>query len=288
MKKLGIGIILSTLILVFAYLTILNNRGFSNTQPSLKRGSENKPPANSLNNEKTKSVANSILNKYSGKPPSEWGEKVTGVITKLQTNDKVIALTFDACGGNGGNGYDKKLIDYLISENIPATLFVNYRWIDENMDTFKTLAQNPLFEIENHGYMHKPLSTTGKSVYGIKGTENINEVIDEITLNDKKIQSITGNKPRFFRSGTAYYDNISVQIAQELGYKVIGFDVIGDAGATFTKDQIIKASHSAKNGSIIIYHFNHPEKYTAEGLKVVLPQLIRDGFKFVKLSDYIR
>lgn len=287
MKRLGIGILLSTLILVFTYLTFLNKWNFNNTQPSIKKESKNKLPANSPNNEETKSVTNRILNEYSGKPPSEWGEKVTGVITKLQTNDKVIALTFDACGGSGGNRYDKELIDYLISENIPATLFVNYRWIDENMEIFKTLAQNPLFEIENHGYMHKPLSTNGKSVYGIKGTENIKEVIDEITLNDKKIQSITGNKPKFFRSGTAYYDNVSVQVAQELGYKVIGFDVIGDAGATFTKDQIIKASHSAKNGSIIIYHFNHPEKYTTAGLKVVLPKLIRDGFKFVKLSDYI-
>lgn len=60
------------------------------------------------------------------------GLKITGVLTRLATKDKVIALTFDACGGKGGSGYDRKLIDYLIKENIPATLFINARWIDAN------------------------------------------------------------------------------------------------------------------------------------------------------------
>ena len=40
-----------------------------------------------------------IISTFTGKIPKEWGEKVTGVKTRLGTNQKVIALTFDACGG---------------------------------------------------------------------------------------------------------------------------------------------------------------------------------------------
>ncbi|CRK81965.1 polysaccharide deacetylase family protein [Neobacillus massiliamazoniensis] len=69
-------------------------------------------------------------------PNKEWGENVTGVRTRLNTTDKVIALTFDACGGKNGNGYDVDLIDYLREQQIPATLFINSSWIDANYDTF--------------------------------------------------------------------------------------------------------------------------------------------------------
>lgn len=228
-----------------------------------------------------------IISKYKGKIPTTFGESVQGVITKLNTKEKIIAFTFDACGGTGGNGFDKELIDFLIKEKVPATLFVNYRWIEANKEAFLELSKNPLFEIENHGYMHKPLSVNGKSVYNIKGTGNSGEVFDEISLNEKEIEKLTGRKPKYFRSGTAYYDELSVQIANDIGEKPLGFNIIGDAGATFSKEQIIKVCKNPTNGSIFIFHMNQPEKSTYEGLSVVIPQLKNKGFSFVKVQDYI-
>jgi len=218
--------------------------------------------------------------------PNQWGEHVTGVKTHLDTNKKVIALTFDACGGPKGNGYDKKLMDYLIANKIPATLFINARWIDANPKIFMELTDNPLFEIENHGLNHKPCSVNGKSIYGIKGTMNEKEVIDEIKLNGDKIYELTGRKPKYYRSGTAYYDETAVQIANKLGYDVINFDIIGDGGAKFPKDKIKQRLLSAKRGSIIICHFNQPDGDTAEGVIEAVPVLINKGYKFVRLDKY--
>lgn len=232
-------------------------------------------------------IKEEIINKYNGKIPLTWGEKVDGVITKLNIKDKVIALTFDACGGTSGNGFDNELIDFLIKEKVPATLFINYRWIEANKEAFLELSRNPLFEIENHGYMHKPLSVNGKSVYNIKGTENPGEVFDEISLNEKEIEKLTGRKPKFFRAGTAYYDELAVKISNDIGEKSLGFNIIGDAGATFSKEQIIKACAHPVNGSIFIFHMNHPEKSTYEGLSVVIPELKNKGFSFIKVEDYI-
>jgi peptidoglycan/xylan/chitin deacetylase (PgdA/CDA1 family) len=227
-----------------------------------------------------------IKNKYQNSVPKQWGEKMKGVVTGIETKDKIIALTFDACGGTNGSGYDSKLIEYLIKEKIPATLFLNARWIDANLDTFAMLSKNSLFEIENHGYLHKPLSVNGRSIYNIKGTNNLDEVINEVYLNEQKIQQLTGRKPKYFRSGTAYYDDVSVGIARELGMKPVGFSVIGDAGATFSAEQIKKASLTVREGSIVIYHMNHPKKDTAKGIIKTIPLLRAKGFKFVKLEDY--
>lgn len=224
--------------------------------------------------------------KYSSSSPRLWGEKAPGVKTKIDTRSNIAALTFDACGGKNGDGYDKGLIDYLISENIPATLFINSRWIDENPGIFMELSKNPLFEIENHGTNHVPLSINGGKVYGIKGTDSVGGVVDEVMVNAEKIQRLTGRRPRYFRSGTAYYDEIAVKILEETGEKAIGFDIIGDAGATYSKDQIKRACMGTRQGSIIIFHMNHPDKDTAEGIKEAIPMLRNRGFKFVKLEDY--
>jgi len=223
---------------------------------------------------------------YAGKTPKEWGETVTGVKTRLKTNDRVIALTFDACGSPKGKGVDMDLIRFLEQEKIPATLFINARWIDANPELFSKLAANPLFTIANHGFQHRPASVTGKSIYGIDGTKDVAELVDEIELNSRKIQQLTGKRPRFYRSGTAYYDEIAVKIAERLGQQVIGFSVLGDAGATFSKEQVTAALLTAVPGSIVILHMNHPESGTGQGVIAAVPLLKMRGFRFVPLSEY--
>ena len=98
--------------------------------------------------------------KFAGQKPKLWGSNsIPGVRTRFATKEKAVALTFDACGPDGG--YDAALIDFLIARSIPATLFLNGRWIDKNPGIFQKLASNPLFEIANHGTRHKPLFCNG-------------------------------------------------------------------------------------------------------------------------------
>ncbi|NVO00713.1 MAG: polysaccharide deacetylase family protein [Geobacteraceae bacterium] len=227
----------------------------------------------------------SLINRYSNSVPKEWGEDVTGVKTRIRSSQKVIALTFDACGSKHGMKFDKTLIEYLEKEQIPATLFINGRWIEPNRKEFDRLAANSLFEIANHGFSHKPASVTGRSVYGISGTKDVAEVIDEIELNARKLEELTGKRPKFYRSGTAYYDEIAVQIAGKLNQQVAGFSLLGDAGATFSREKVKTALLSAKPGDIAILHFNHPESGTAAGLMDAIPELKRRGYRFVRLSD---
>jgi peptidoglycan/xylan/chitin deacetylase (PgdA/CDA1 family) len=231
-------------------------------------------------------IKNQLINRYQGVVPKEWGENVTGILTHLYTNEKVIALTFDACGGPNGSGYDAELIYFLRQWKIPATLFINYRWIDANYWTFMALSKLPQFEIENHGYLHRPLSVIGKSAWGIKGTANVADIVDEVQMNHRKIQSLTGRAPKFFRSGTAYYDDVAVRVVNDLGELPVNYNVLGDAGATFNKEQVKNALLSAKPGSIVIMHMNQPTGETAEGVMAAIPELVKQGYRFVKLTEF--
>src|SRR5690242_19536005 len=74
---------------------------------------------------------------FTDRVAKEWGETVTGVRTRLKTEDKVMALTLDACGSPKGNSIDAALIVFLEKEHIPATLFINARWIDANPELFR-------------------------------------------------------------------------------------------------------------------------------------------------------
>lgn len=228
----------------------------------------------------------SLVEKYRTATPHKWGENIPGVRTHLVTQDKVIALTFDACGGKEGSGYDEKLINYLIKEQIPATLFVNARWLSANPDIFAKLAGNPLFEIENHGTEHRPLSVNGRAAYGIAGTKDVSDAIREVTENADEIEKLTGRRPLFFRSGTAFYDDIASDIAHDLGFQLAGYNVLGDAGATFNTEQVYNALTKARSGSIVLAHMNHPEKDTAEGVMKAIPVMQKAGFRFVLLSAY--
>ncbi|MBM7622484.1 polysaccharide deacetylase family protein [Sporohalobacter salinus] len=235
--------------------------------------------------ERLKDRKEKIIDKYKNQIPKEWGENVSGVITRIDTNKKVVALTLDACGSSR-DGYDSKLIDFLKQKKIPATLFINFRWIINNKEIFMELSRNSLFTIANHGTHHLPLSVSGKSAYDIKGTTSVEEVVNEVAKNELKIQNLTEKKPEYFRSGTAYYDEIAVEIVNDLGEKVIGYDTLGDAGATFIKKQVKNAFLSVSSGSIILAHMNHPESDTAEGVIEAVPELRSRGFQFVKLKDY--
>lgn len=232
------------------------------------------------------SLKQQIAARFSYRKATHWGENVPGVRTRLATKEKVIALTLDACGSAKGKDVDARLMDFLAQEQIPATLFINARWIDANPELFRRLAANPLFEIANHGMWHKPASTSGRSIYGITGTKDAKELVDEIELNARKIEAITGKRPRLYRSGTAYYDEVAVEIAALLGQQVAGFSILGDAGATFSTTQVTAALLKAVPGDIALLHMNHPESGTGAGIMAAVPELKRRGFRFVRMSDY--
>ncbi len=226
-----------------------------------------------------------VVARYGDLTPRSWGFGGPGVLRDLRTSRRVVALTFDACGGPGGSEYDAALISFLRRREVPATLFLNSRWIDENPATFRQLRGEPLFELANHGTRHLPLSVSGRSAYGIGGTRDAGEVYDEVAGNEVKLTRLLGAPPRYFRAGTAFSDDVADRIVAAMAVRLVTFSVNGDGGATFTPGQVRSTVAAAPAGSVVLCHMNHPRGGTAAGIAAAVPRLQAAGYRFVRLSD---
>jgi peptidoglycan/xylan/chitin deacetylase (PgdA/CDA1 family) len=229
-----------------------------------------------------------IMAEFAGVPAGKFSDFVKYRRKDQDKNfdQKVLALTFDACGGKH-SAYNAALIAYLRKEKIPATLFVSGIWIERNKKVFEDLAKDPLFEIENHGLLHRTCSTEGRTMYGVQPTRNLGDVIDEMELNSRKIAALTGRRPIFFRSATAFSDELSHKVAQRLGMEVVSYDILsGDSMRDSAKTMARNILESARHGAIVIMHFNHPEMHEKEALELAVPELRKRGFSFMKLEDF--
>ncbi len=204
-----------------------------------------------------------------------------GIVSSFRPSGRQLALTFDACAG----AYDAALIATLVRYRVPATLFLNSRWIDANPRTASRLAADPLFEIGNHGTRHVPLSVTGRSAYGIAGTRSPHEVVAEVATNHRKLTALLGRAPQWFRTGTAHYDDVAVRIVRSLGEIPVGFTDNGDGGATESAEQVKHNLLAATPGTIVLSHMNHPRAGTSSGYAEAIPQMLASGWQFVGLSQ---
>ncbi|WP_296136364.1 polysaccharide deacetylase family protein [uncultured Tessaracoccus sp.] len=202
-----------------------------------------------------------------------------------RTPADAVCLTFDACGGRRGSGVDRALLEVLATTGTPATLFLNARWIDANPSLARDLAAAPHLEIQDHGTRHRPLTVDGRAAYGIRGTRDVGELVDEVLDNRARLAALTGVEPTCFRAGTAHVDDVAVEICTRLGVRLVHFDVNADAGATFTPDEVRRALVGVRAGSIAIGHCNQPGSGTAAGVRRAIPELRDRGVRFARLSD---
>ena len=197
--------------------------------------------------------------------------------------DKVVALTLDACGG----GFDTDLANFLIEHRIQTTVFATRRWIRRNPDALAMLkAHADLFDIEDHGANHVPaIIGVDRSVYGLAGVADMKELRREVSGGAAAVKAATGIAPKWYRGATGEYDPEALKAIEAMGYKVAGFSVNADNGATLAKKQIVGRLKKVRRGDIIIAHLNKPDSGTGAGLAVGLQTLLDEGFRFVTLRE---
>lgn len=230
-----------------------------------------------------------VAARFQGTPPTAFGLDLPGVRTGLLAPVDAagmprVALTFDACGGSGGSACDTDLLSVLRAAGVPATLFLNARWIAANPALAAELAADPLFLLANHGTQHRPLSVAGTAAYGIAGTGSAAEAVDEVWGNHLALTALTGAPPRHFRAGTAHYDDVGVQIALALGEEPIGFTVNGDGGASYGASTVHAEMCRVGAGGIVLAHMNQPQGGTAEGTAMAITALRERGVQFVHVD----
>lgn len=204
-------------------------------------------------------------------------------IADLAPDSKRVALTLDACSGR----FDEDLIAFLVRNQIPATLFATKKWLDKNPYGVALIKSHlDLFEVEDHGENHIPaVIGVGRKVYGIPGEPDIIHLRREVVEGARAIEQAIGVPPHWYRAATAEYDSQASREIENLGYKIAGFSVNADAGATLKQAAIEDRLQHVRGGDVIIAHMNKPAGDTAEGLSVGLLQLLKRGYVFVRLDQ---
>ena len=203
-------------------------------------------------------------------------------LSSKSENQPTVALTFDACMGK----VDDRILDTLVENKVPATIFVTARWLKRNASAFAVMQAHPdLFEIEDHGANHIPAIDRATSVYGIKAAGSPKAVADEVQGGTDAIVKAGGLKPKFFRGATAKYTQSSIKEIEAMGYKIAGYSVNGDGGSLLGRVGTQRRFASAKDGDVIIAHINQPTHEAGEGVVTGILDLKKRGYRFVLLRD---
>lgn len=223
-----------------------------------------------------------LASPFAGAAPS-LPERPVEIHQRLQTapHENAAALTLDACGG----GFDADILATLVALRIPATIFATRNWIDRHPEGVAALKAHPeLFVIEDHGAQHVPaVIGIDKRVYGLRGQPDIAHLHEEIEGGANAITATGAPRPQWYRGATALYDRAAIRVINQMGYRIAGFSVNADAGATLPRREVLARLLGVKSGDIIIAHMNKPASETAEALQEALPILIQRGVRFVTL-----
>lgn len=199
----------------------------------------------------------------------------------LPAGSHAVALTFDACSG----AVDDRILDELIADRVPATLFVTHRWLKRNAAaTARLLAHADLFEIENHGENHIPAITDRPTVFGLPTAGSLAAVSREVTGGAAAVTATFGRAPTWYRDASARYSRDAAQLIGELGYAIAGYSLNADVGASLPAAAVSTRIQRAKPGDVIIAHINHPERPAGAGVVEGIKALLARGVRFERLD----
>lgn len=128
----------------------------------------------------------------------------------VQTEEKKIALSFDAAWGNEDTG---KILEILKKHNVKVTFFMTGGWVESYPDDVKAILAEG-HDLGNHSENHKHMSQLSDA-----------EKKEELMKVHNKVKELTGYDMFLFRPPYGDYDNAVVKTAKECGYYTIQWDV---------------------------------------------------------------
>ena len=200
-----------------------------------------------------------------------------GVITKLPTSEKVVALTMDACETKTPSFLDRTILDFIVKEKIPCTIFVSGKFALRNRSELAEISRLGYIRIENHSMSHHLHMEKLPA----------DRITAEVRDNERIITEITGMKPTLFRFPGGNFDTESLGTVESLGYRVVHWTFASgdpDKGMTAKGMERSVLAQTAP-GTILIFHINGRGYHTGEALPHIVEELRRKGFTFTSLED---
>lgn len=198
------------------------------------------------------------------------------VVWNVRTDQKLIALTFD----DGPNPvYTPQILDILNQYGAKATFFV----LGKRVQMYPAVAireVNEGHEIANHTFDHHYLKNYSAE-----------RLVSEIRRTQEIIFDITEQMPNVFRPPGGFYNDALLQSMKKDQLTVVMWSWYQDT-RDWRKpgvDKIVSTVlNNVHNGDIVLFHDLEGDcSQTVEALKRILPELKKQGYEFVTVSDLI-
>ena len=194
-------------------------------------------------------------------------------IYSVETNEKKIALSFDAAWGNEDTA---QILEILKKHGIKVTFFMTGGWVENFPGDVKAIYEAG-HDLGNHSENHKNMSQLSDE-----------EKTQEVMKVHNKVKELTGVEMNLFRPPYGDYNDEVIVNAKKNGYYTIQWSVDSldwkDYGREAIIDTVVKHKEM-KNGAIILCH--NGAKYTAEALDEMITALKDQGYDFVPISELI-
>lgn len=192
-------------------------------------------------------------------------------IYSVETEDKVVALTFD-CAWGADDIPD--IINTLTENDVKAAFFMVGDFVKKYPDEVKLVHDNGM-DIGNHSNSHAHVNAL-----------SFDTNVDDMKKCNEKIMNITGEEVKLYRGPYGEYNNTVIEAAKSLEMQVVQWDIDTLDYTGKTPDEMCKRiKDKIRNGSIILMH--NDTKHTAEGLNQIIRTIKDLGYEIVPVSEMI-
>lgn len=199
------------------------------------------------------------------------------VLTKVETNEKVMALTFD---DGPYSRYTEQLLEVLAKEKVKATFFIVGEKAVEQADLVRKVQQAG-HEIALHSHVHRDqLKLSAEAV------------AENLAQGKAALEKITGVPARFFRPPHGFKDWTVMAEAEKAQLEVVNWSIIPrdwtNPGAEVIAQRVIEKAHP---GAIVLLHdgdsprYVAPREQTIQATGKIIRELKQQGYRFITVGE---
>ncbi len=198
-----------------------------------------------------------------------------GLTSRVETTDKVVALTFDDGPDPAGT---QPMLDLLKSKNVRGTFYLTGRELAEHPDLGRAIARAG-HEIGNHSYSHRRL------VFVSPG-----KIADEVERTDALIRATGYTGEITFRPPNGKKLLALPHYLDKHNRRTVMWDVEPDSGNDrASADELVRQTvDQVRPGSIVLLHGMYPGRAnTRAALGPIIDRLRERGYRFATVSELL-
>jgi peptidoglycan/xylan/chitin deacetylase (PgdA/CDA1 family) len=200
--------------------------------------------------------------------------KAAAIVTRVPTNEQVVALTFDA---GSDRGFAAEILDMLAAHDIKASFGMTGKWAESNPDLLNRMVKEG-HVLMNHTYDHPHMETL-----------TTDQRTEQLARAEDIIEGITSTSTRpYFRPPYGSYNNQVLIDVASAGYRysiMWTVDCLGWKGLP-ASEVVARCESALQPGAILLMHVGAASTdYAALG--DIITAINRAGYRYATIRELL-